>query len=99
MNTHHGARNNPTPLKGILGSIGGQVPHADDRRVRDFKDAQIDESLSTHARTLAVAEIFCEGEGHESIHRFYLHSGGDPMEYDPARWELLRAGFPANRGW
>lgn len=74
-------------------------PTADSRRTRQFDEAIYDDGLSHHAQTLAMAESAHLGGGHEEIFETYRALGGEYYEYDPARWELLRAGYPANRGW
>lgn len=71
----------------------------ENRRTRDFREAFADSTLSRAAQTLAIAEGVNPGKGHEEVFKTFLNIGGIESEYDPARWELLREGYPANRGW
>lgn len=75
------------------------TPGEDDRRTGDFKDAILDNSLSRDAQILAMAENAKHEEGHEAVLSAFIAFGGTESEYDPARWELMREGYPANRGW
>lgn len=72
---------------------------ADNRRAGEFRDAMSDGELSREARILSLAECENPDEGHEVIFSAFLALGGVESEYDPARWELLSEGYPANRGW
>lgn len=89
--------NDPQPIRMQLHSLAGKF--TDNRRTKQFADAANEPGLSTNAQTLAIAEEMNDGTGHDFIFRAYISLGGRREEYDPARWELLRAGYPANRGW
>lgn len=87
----------PDSIGEILQSL--TLPPVDNRRTGKFDDAIRDGELSRNAQILAMAEKMNLGEGHEEIFKTFINLGGSETEYDPARWELLREGYPANRGW
>lgn len=87
----------PEHIRKIVQSATNQG--VDNRRTGDFKDAILDGSLSRDAQILAMAENMRHDEGHEAVFSAFIAIGGTESEYDPARWELMREGYPANRGW
>ena len=87
----------PEHIGKTLQSLKGSAE--ENSRKRDFKEALDDCTLSRAAQTLAMAEGINPGKGHEEVLKTFLNLGGVESEYDPARWELLREGYPVNRGW